>query len=200
MESLDQKNYNNKDYNLTSWLVAIFIIKIIIILIAYPSINHNHYIYETYIKIAEQSLVPYKDFYFEYPPLFSLIIALPFNLIKFKNIAEYQIYFQIFILIFDLMAMQISLKIFAKLNNNKLEPNKQKKFYFSYPFSIISNLELEIKDGINPNRTIYLILKDTRRIPLNPKTKLEDIYNIELKAIELAKILNIDLKFNDKTY
>ena len=94
--------------------------------------------------------------------------------------------------------VHLSRKGFLYFNNNlKL---KQKIFYFSYPFSIISNLELEIKDGINPNRTIYLILKDTRRIPLNPKTKLENIYNIELKAIELAKILNIDLKFNDKTY
>ena len=67
--------------------------------------------------------------------------------------------------------VHLSRKGFLYLNSNfKL---KQKKFYFSYPFSIISNLELEIKDGINPNRTIYLILKDTRRIPLNPKTKLE---------------------------
>jgi hypothetical protein len=138
MESLDQKNYNKEYYNLTSWLVAIFVVKIIIILVAYLSTILNNYIYETYIKIAEQSLVPYKDFYFEYPPLFAFIVAIPFNLIKFKNIAEYQIYFQIFILIFDLMAMQTSFKIFAKLNNNKLDPNKQKKFYLIWTINTLA--------------------------------------------------------------
>ena len=148
MESLNQKNYNNENYNLTSWIVAIFIIKIIIILIAYLSNYLNHYIYETYIKITEKSLLPYKDFYYEYPPLYAFIMAIPFNIIKFKNIAEYQIYFHIYTLIFDLMAMQISLKIFAKLNNNKLEPNKQKKFYLTWtiitlPLSFFINQYLE---------------------------------------------------------
>ena len=67
MASINQKNYDKKNYPLFNWLVAI-IIKILIIASAFPSINHHFY--ENYIKIVEKSLVPYKDFHFEYPPHF----------------------------------------------------------------------------------------------------------------------------------
>ena len=135
MASIDQKNYNKKFYQLFNWLFAIIIFKILIIFSAFPSINHHFY--ENYIKIAEQSLVPYKDFHFEYPPIFALISSLPFGLIKFKNGAEYLIYFQIFTLIFDILAMQISLKILTKLNENKLDKIKTLNFYLAWTiFSI----------------------------------------------------------------
>jgi hypothetical protein len=77
---------------------------------------------------------------------------------------------------------------------------KQKNIYFVYPFSELENIELEIVEGINPNRVIYLMLKDGRRIPLSPSNKLEDLLSIESKAIYIAKLLKIDLKLNDKSY
>ena len=135
MASIDQKNYNKKFYQLFNWLVVIVIFKILIILSAFPSINHHFY--ENYIKIVEQSLVPYKDFHFEYPPFFAFLNTIPFGLIKFKNDAEYLIYFQIFTLIFDILAMQISLKILTKLNENKLDKIKTLNFYLAWTiFSI----------------------------------------------------------------
>ena len=130
MASINQKNYNKKFYQLFNWLIAIVIFKILIIFSAFPSINHHFY--ENYIKIVEQSLVPYKDFHFEYPPIFALISSLPFGLIKFKNGAEYLIYFQFFTLIFDILAMQISLKILTKLNDNKLDKIKTLNFYLAW--------------------------------------------------------------------
>jgi hypothetical protein len=134
MVLIDQKNCNKKLEHLTSWFVAIFAIKILIIFfISYPLINHHTY--NIYQQIVGQSLIPYKDFYFEYPPLFALINSVPFNFIKFKNHQEYLVYFQFFTLIFDLLAMQISLKILTKLNNEKLEIIKQKKFYLTWIIS-----------------------------------------------------------------
>ena len=135
MASIDQKNYNKKFYQLFNWLFAIIIFKILIIFSEFPLINHRFY--ENYIKIVEQSLVPYKDFHYEYPPIFALISSLPFGLIKFKNGAEYLIYFQFFTLIFDILAMQISLKILTKLNDNKLDKIKTLNFYLAWTiFSI----------------------------------------------------------------
>jgi hypothetical protein len=130
MASIDQKNYNKKFYQLFNWLFAIIIFKILIIFSAFPL--NNHHFYENYIKIVEQSLVPYKDFHYEYPPIFALISSLPFGLIKFKNGAEYLIYFQFFTLIFDILAMQISLKILTKLNDNKLDKIKTLNFYLAW--------------------------------------------------------------------
>ena len=140
MASIDQKNFNKESFNLKCWIAILFIAKITIIFCAYSCINHHFY--ENYIKIVEQSLIPYRDFNYEYPPLFAFINAIPFNLIKFKNNPEYQIFFQIFTLIFDLMAMQISLKILEKLNNKKLEVIKKNKFYLiwcliSFPLSLL---------------------------------------------------------------
>jgi hypothetical protein len=77
---------------------------------------------------------------------------------------------------------------------------KQKNIYFVYPFSDLLNLELEIIEGINPNRVTYLILKDGRRIPITTSNKLENLLSIESKAIYIAKLLKIDLKLSDKIY
>lgn len=131
MALIDQKDCNKKLAHLTNSFVAVFVMKIIIIFfISYPIIIQHAY--SIYIKIVEQSLVPYRDFYFEYPPLFALINAIPFNLIKFKNNQEYLIFFQIFTLFFEFFAMRISLKILTKLNNQKLEIIKKKNFYLMW--------------------------------------------------------------------
>jgi len=129
-----QKNFNKDCHILKCLITFVTILKIMIIFSAYPCIIDNFY--DVYVKLVEQSLIPYRDFFYEYPPLFALINAIPFNLIKFTNKSEYQIYFQFFTYIFDLMAMQISLKIFTKLNNNKIEIIRQKKFYLTW--SIVS--------------------------------------------------------------
>jgi hypothetical protein len=136
MASIDQKNYNKKFYHLFNWLIAIIIVKILITLSAFPAINHHSY--DNYIIIVEQSLTPYKDFHFEYPPLFALINSIPFGLMKFKNNAEYRIYFQFFTLIFDIIAMQISLKILTKLNGGKFDKIKTLNFYLTWSITSLA--------------------------------------------------------------
>lgn len=68
--------------------------------------------------------------------------------------------------------------------------------YLVYPFSEIRNIELEVIDNINPSRTIYLCLKDKRRIPLNPSTILSELNNLEARASYLADFLQVNLIFN----
>lgn len=76
---------------------------------------------------------------------------------------------------------------------------EQRNFYLVYPFSDILNLKLEIIDGLNPTRVIYLQLKDNRRIPLSPQNQLNDLKFLENRATFLARLLKVDLKFeNDK--
>ena len=71
---------------------------------------------------------------------------------------------------------------------------EQRNLYLVYPFSDILNLELEIIDGINPTRVIYLRLKDNRRIPLSPSNQLKDLRYLENRAMFLARVLKVDLK------
>ena len=71
---------------------------------------------------------------------------------------------------------------------------EQRNLYLVYPFSDILNLELEIIDGLNPTRVIYLRLKDNRRIPLTPSNQLKDLRYLENRAMFLARLLKTDLK------
>lgn len=100
--------------------------------------------------------------------------------------------------IFDVesQVVRLSRKGFPNFTNNFTL--KQKNIYLVYPFSEIMNIELEITNGLNPRRIIYLFLKDNRRIPLNPSNKLQDLLSLESKAIFIARLLKIDLKLNDK--
>lgn len=75
-------------------------------------------------------------------------------------------------------------KGFSFLNNS---------LYLVYPFDVIDQIELEIINNIVPKRTIYLLLKDGRRIPLNPSTVLIDLSDIEKRAVFIANLLNVNL-------
>ena len=68
--------------------------------------------------------------------------------------------------------------------------------YLVYPFTDVRNLELEVVDNINPRRTIYLCLKDKRRIPLNPSTVLSELSSLESRASYLAQLLQVNLILN----
>jgi len=83
-------------------------------------------------------------------------------------------------------------KGFPKLTNGlKLQ---QSNVYLVYPFSQVLNIELEIITGLNPQRVLYLILKDNRRIPLTLSNQIDDLLFLEKRAIFIAKLLNIELK------
>ena len=72
-------------------------------------------------------------------------------------------------------------------------PGKNRKVFLSYEFKNIKNLKFLIKQGLNPRCNILLVLKDKREIPLFPAQFLLNPSEIEKKAIELSKFLNVPL-------
>ena len=73
-------------------------------------------------------------------------------------------------------------------------PGKNRTIFLSYEFKNIKNLKFLIKQGLNPRCNILLVLKDKREIPLFPAQFLLNPTEIEKKAIELSKILNVPLE------
>jgi hypothetical protein len=51
-----------------------------------------------------------------------------------------------------------------------------------------------VKQGINPRCNILLVLKDKREIPLFPAQFLLSPNELEKKAIQLSKFLNVPLE------
>jgi len=74
---------------------------------------------------------------------------------------------------------------------------QQSNIYLVYPFSEILYIELEIINGLNPKRVIYLLLKDNRRIPLTPSNQIDDLVFLEKRAIFIAKLLKIELRLKN---
>nr|YP_003002282.1 photosystem I assembly protein Ycf4 [Aureoumbra lagunensis]ACS36994.1 photosystem I assembly protein Ycf4 [Aureoumbra lagunensis] len=70
-------------------------------------------------------------------------------------------------------------------------PGKDRNILLNYSFNEIKSIEVEISEGINPKRTIYLTTNDKRRIPLTGVGEPLPLTEIEEKAIDLAKFLNL---------
>jgi hypothetical protein len=73
-------------------------------------------------------------------------------------------------------------------------PGKNRTIFLSYDFKSIKNLKFLIKEGFNPRCNILLVLKDKREIPLFPAQFLLKPSEIEKKAINLSKLLNVPLE------
>nr|QWK42139.1 hypothetical protein [Pseudochorda nagaii] len=73
-------------------------------------------------------------------------------------------------------------------------PGKNRQILLVYPFKNIKSIKLNIQDGINPKRVIYLCTKDQREIPLTPVEQPRSLETLENEASELARFLNINLE------
>ena len=73
-------------------------------------------------------------------------------------------------------------------------PGKNREILLTYPFSNIKYIGIKITEGLNPTRSIYLCLKDDRKIPLTPVQEPTSISNLEEEAASLAKFLNLKLE------
>tara|TARA_B100000780_G_scaffold259464_1_gene210520 strand:- start:364 stop:912 length:549 start_codon:yes stop_codon:yes gene_type:complete len=74
-------------------------------------------------------------------------------------------------------------------------PGASRNILLSYPINEIKSIEVEIKEGINPRRAIYLITIDNRRIPLTGVGEPMPLFTLEEKATTLAKFLNIPYNY-----
>jgi len=73
-------------------------------------------------------------------------------------------------------------------------PGKNREILLTYPLSNIQSIGIKITEGLNPNRSIYLCLKDERRIPLTPVQEPTSISELEEEAADLAKFLDLKLE------
>jgi hypothetical protein len=73
-------------------------------------------------------------------------------------------------------------------------PGKNRKIDLKYPISEILGIRLEITEGLNPKRLIYIRLRGNREIPITRAGQPLSIQEIENQAAELAKLLQVPLE------
>jgi hypothetical protein len=73
-------------------------------------------------------------------------------------------------------------------------PGRNREILLTYPMSNIKAIGIKITEGLNPTRSIYLCLKDERKIPLTPVQEPTSISILEEEAASLAKFLDLKLE------
>jgi len=73
-------------------------------------------------------------------------------------------------------------------------PGKNRKIDLSYSLNEVEAIKVELKQGLDPQRTIYLKLKGNREIPLTGIGQPLILKDIEKQASELANFLQVSLE------
>lgn len=73
-------------------------------------------------------------------------------------------------------------------------PGKNRKIDLCYSIKDVEAIRLELKEGLNPRRTIYIRIKGKRDIPLTRIGQPLTLEEIEKQAAELAKFLQVSLE------
>jgi hypothetical protein len=73
-------------------------------------------------------------------------------------------------------------------------PGKNRKIDLSYSLKDVEAIKVELKQGLDPQRTIYLRLKGNREIPLTGIGQPLTLKDIEKQASELANFLQVSLE------
>ena len=73
-------------------------------------------------------------------------------------------------------------------------PGKNSEILLTYPLTTIQSIGIKISEGLNPQRSIYLCLKDNRKIPLTQVQEPISISELEKQAADLAKFLDLKLE------
>nr|YP_009106208.1 hypothetical chloroplast RF4 [Binuclearia lauterbornii]AIT95062.1 hypothetical chloroplast RF4 [Binuclearia lauterbornii] len=73
-------------------------------------------------------------------------------------------------------------------------PGKNRRIDLLYSLYDVEGIRVELKDGLNPRRTIYLRLKGNREIPLTRIGQPMSLEEIEKQAAELARFLQVSLE------
>ncbi len=64
----------------------------------------------------------------------------------------------------------------------------------SYPLSDIQSIRVDIKEGLNPKRALYLQVKGNIAIPLTPVGRPMPLSDLENQGAELARFLGVPLE------
>ena len=139
---------------------------------------------------------------------------LKINLLPITDLSELVFLPQGLVMMFyGTLSLSLSIYIFATVlwdigsgynEYNKIEnlvkivrkgfPGKNREILLTYQLSTIQSIGIEISEGLNPKRSIYLCLKDERNIPLTPVQQPVSISDLEEEAADLAKFLDLKLE------
>lgn len=75
-------------------------------------------------------------------------------------------------------------------------PGKNRRILLEYNLSQVESIKIELKQGLNPRRIIYLQIRGKKEIPLTRVGQPLTLEEIELQAAELAKFLQVSLLMN----
>ena len=75
-------------------------------------------------------------------------------------------------------------------------PGKNRRILLEYSLNQIEAIKIELKQGFNPKRMIYLKIRGKNEIPLTRIGQPLTLEEIELQASELAKFLQVSLLMN----
>ncbi|MEM1252408.1 MAG: photosystem I assembly protein Ycf4 [Cyanobacteria bacterium P01_H01_bin.21] len=73
-------------------------------------------------------------------------------------------------------------------------PGKNRKIDFKYPLSSITAVRVDIREGLNPKRALYLKVKGKGDIPLTRVGQPMSLTEVENQGAELARFLQIPLE------
>jgi len=73
-------------------------------------------------------------------------------------------------------------------------PGRNRRIDLQYPIEDAQSIRVEIQEGFNPKRVIYLRLRGNREIPLTRAGQPISIQELENQAAELAKLLQVSLE------
>lgn len=73
-------------------------------------------------------------------------------------------------------------------------PGKNRKIELKYSVDDVQSIRVDIKEGLNPRRVIYLKLRGNREIPLTRAGQPISIQELENQAAELARVLQVSLE------
>ena len=73
-------------------------------------------------------------------------------------------------------------------------PGKNRKIDFKYPLDSITAVRVEIREGLNPKRALYLRVKGKGDIPLTRVGQPMSLSAVENQGAELARFLQVPLE------
>merc|ERR1712146_478302 len=73
-------------------------------------------------------------------------------------------------------------------------PGKDRTVEIECKWVDVKAIEMNVSDGLNPKRELFLCLKDGRKIPLTEVGSPQPLLKIEQKAIELASFLQVKIE------
>ena len=73
-------------------------------------------------------------------------------------------------------------------------PGKNRIIKLTYSINDIKSIKVQINEGLNPKREIYLLTKDQKQIPLTRIGQPMALNELENQASEIAKFLGVSLE------